>query len=200
MPYRETARSRARKEQMHSRILREAVALFRERGYEATGMREIAAAAGTSVGNCYFYFADKEALLLAAVDAVIADISTEADAAGRAEVDGGPKEQARALVTAGMQAALKRPVVTALMLSEAARIPVRERIRTHFTARTVRFFAAHPELTGAASPEVVAAAWQGTILSVLERYLTGDLDYSSEGIAAFTAEWNLAALTSLSEE
>ncbi len=198
MPYRETARSRARKEEVRSRILQEAIALFGERGYEATGMREIAGAAGTSIGNCYFYFANKEALLLAAVDTIIAEISTEADAAARAAVEEGPKEQARALVTAGMQAALKRPVVTALMLSEAARAPVRERIRTHFTARTARFFAAHPGLTGTASPEAVAAAWQGTILNVLERYLTGDLDYSRDEIAAFTADWNLAALTSLS--
>jgi AcrR family transcriptional regulator len=199
MPYRETARSRAHKEEVQSRILREAIALFGERGYEATGMREIADAAGTSIGNCYFYFANKEALLVAAVDAIIADISAEADAAARAAANGGAKEQARALVTAGMQAALERPVVTALMLSEAARAPVRERIRTHFTVRTSRFFAAHPELTGTASPEVVAAAWQGTILNVLERYLAGDLDYSGDAIAAFTASWNLAALTSLSE-
>jgi AcrR family transcriptional regulator len=119
---------------VRSRILQKAVELFAARGYEATGMREIARAAGTSIGNCYFYFENKEAVLLAAVDSIIAEISQQADAAARRMQAAGPREQARALVTAGMQAALRRPGVTTLMLSEATRGPVRERIRTHFTA------------------------------------------------------------------
>jgi AcrR family transcriptional regulator len=44
-------------------ILRAAATLFRRQGMRATGMREIAAAAGMAVGNLYYYFADKQALL-----------------------------------------------------------------------------------------------------------------------------------------
>lgn len=40
-----------------------AVTLFRERGYERTTMRAIADAAGVSVGNAYYYFASKDALV-----------------------------------------------------------------------------------------------------------------------------------------
>ncbi|GAA3443089.1 TetR family transcriptional regulator [Planomonospora venezuelensis] len=45
-----------------------ALRLFRERGYEATTMRAIAAEAGVSVGNAYYYFSSKEALIQAYYD------------------------------------------------------------------------------------------------------------------------------------
>jgi AcrR family transcriptional regulator len=44
-------------------ILRAAATLFRSQGMHATGMRDIAAAADMAVGNLYYYFADKQALL-----------------------------------------------------------------------------------------------------------------------------------------
>lgn len=44
-------------------ILRAAGEVFRRQGLHATGMRDIAAAAGMAVGNLYYYFADKQALL-----------------------------------------------------------------------------------------------------------------------------------------
>jgi hypothetical protein len=80
------------------------------------------------------------------------------------------------------------------MLAEATRDPVRNRIRTHFTDRTARFFAAHPELTGGKSPSLLAAAWQGVILNVLEAQLAGEIDESADALSTFVAEWNLRAL------
>ena len=44
-------------------IIDAALTLFRERGYDATTMRAIAAQAGVSVGNAYYYFASKEQLI-----------------------------------------------------------------------------------------------------------------------------------------
>ncbi|MDH2425494.1 TetR family transcriptional regulator [Sphaerisporangium sp. TRM90804] len=45
-----------------------ALRLFRERGYEATTMRAIAAEADVSVGTAYYYFASKEQLVQAYYD------------------------------------------------------------------------------------------------------------------------------------
>jgi AcrR family transcriptional regulator len=56
----EAARKSAR---TRSAIIDAALTLFREKGYEATTMRAIAAAAGVSVGNAYYYFASKEQLI-----------------------------------------------------------------------------------------------------------------------------------------
>jgi len=44
-------------------ILRAASGLFRRKGLHAAGMRDIAAELGMAVGNLYYYFASKEALL-----------------------------------------------------------------------------------------------------------------------------------------
>lgn len=56
-----------------SAIIDAALRLFREHGYEATTMRAIAAAAGVSVGNAYYYFASKEHLIQAFYDRTQAD-------------------------------------------------------------------------------------------------------------------------------
>lgn len=50
-------------ERTRSAIIDAALALFRERGYDATTMRAIAVEAGVSVGNAYYYFAGKEQLV-----------------------------------------------------------------------------------------------------------------------------------------
>ena len=64
-----TARSRSsRGEQTRELILATALRLFRERGYDATTMRAIAAEAGVSVGNAYYYFDSKEHLIQAFYD------------------------------------------------------------------------------------------------------------------------------------
>ncbi|MBB5130409.1 AcrR family transcriptional regulator [Thermocatellispora tengchongensis] len=64
-------------------IVETALRLFRERGYEATTMRAIAAEAGVSVGNAYYYFSSKEALIQAYYDRA----QREHEAACRALLD-----------------------------------------------------------------------------------------------------------------
>jgi AcrR family transcriptional regulator len=58
----ESART-ARAEQTRAAITEAALALFRERGYEAATMRAIAQRAGVSTGNAYYYFRSKEELI-----------------------------------------------------------------------------------------------------------------------------------------
>lgn len=55
----------ARGEQTRELIVSTALRLFREQGYDATTMRAVAAAAGVSVGNAYYYFASKDHLIQA---------------------------------------------------------------------------------------------------------------------------------------
>ena len=52
-----------RAQQTRAAIVDAALVLFRERGYDATTMRDIAARAGVSTGNAYYYFASKEELV-----------------------------------------------------------------------------------------------------------------------------------------
>jgi AcrR family transcriptional regulator len=52
-------------ETTRARILECALAIFRERGFENSTMREIAKAAGVAVGAAYYYFDSKDAIVMA---------------------------------------------------------------------------------------------------------------------------------------
>jgi AcrR family transcriptional regulator len=54
----------AKSEQTRRRILEVALALFAERGFEQTTMRDVARAAGVATGAAYYYFASKEEMIL----------------------------------------------------------------------------------------------------------------------------------------
>ena len=58
----------AKGEQTRELIVETALRLFHEKGYEATTMRLIAAEAGVSVGNAYYYFPSKQHLVQAYYD------------------------------------------------------------------------------------------------------------------------------------
>ncbi|RSM61256.1 TetR family transcriptional regulator [Amycolatopsis sp. WAC 01376] len=53
----------AKSEETRSLIVATALRLFGENGYDRTTMRAIAAEAGVSVGNAYYYFASKDQLI-----------------------------------------------------------------------------------------------------------------------------------------
>jgi AcrR family transcriptional regulator len=54
-----------RAEDTRRRIYEAALELFREKGFERTTMRDIAAKAGVALGGAYYYFSSKEAIVLA---------------------------------------------------------------------------------------------------------------------------------------
>jgi len=60
-----SGRSGTKAEETRSRILDAALNLFRERGFDQTTMRDIAAAADVAIGAAYYYFESKEALVMA---------------------------------------------------------------------------------------------------------------------------------------
>lgn len=60
-------------ETTRQQILETALRLFRERGFDEATMRDIAKEAGVSLGNAYYYFPSKEAIVLAYYDSVQAE-------------------------------------------------------------------------------------------------------------------------------
>src|SRR5918993_5543499 len=61
---------RASSEETRRQVVDTALALFRERGFEETTMRDIAARVGVSLGAAYYYFKSKEAIVGAYYDYV----------------------------------------------------------------------------------------------------------------------------------
>src|SRR5690349_2624572 len=55
----------SRSEQTRAEILEAALELFRQRGFDAATMRDIAAKAGVALGAAYYYFVSKDAIVQA---------------------------------------------------------------------------------------------------------------------------------------
>jgi AcrR family transcriptional regulator len=87
----------AKSETTRRHLLDRALELFQQRGVEATTMRDIAKAAGMSLGAAYYYFPSKEALVFAFYE----ENQQEID---RLEVKGSLKEQIAALLHAKLRA------------------------------------------------------------------------------------------------
>jgi len=60
-------------EQTRHEILKSAIRLFRDQGFDATTMRDIAADAGVALGAAYYYFPSKESIIQAYYKAVQAE-------------------------------------------------------------------------------------------------------------------------------
>ncbi len=74
MAYRRTEKMQKRVEDRKDSIIRAAEVLFAEQGYDATTMQQIAKKAGTSIGNMYFYFSNKEDVMFSLIDELSAKI------------------------------------------------------------------------------------------------------------------------------
>lgn len=58
-------RQTPKSEETRQRILAAALHVFRERGFDAATMREVASVAGVAVGAAYYYFDSKDAIVMA---------------------------------------------------------------------------------------------------------------------------------------
>ncbi|BDI30218.1 hypothetical protein CCAX7_22690 [Capsulimonas corticalis] len=176
---------------MRAHLLAAGRALFASQGYEATTLQQVVAAAGTSIGNCYFYFADKEALLLAVAEAVRSELAAAVDIA----VAGleGPPRMAVALYTA-MRVILSDTGAAAITLAQPS---ARAATVAYFTDRAERMFSAIPVPAG--PPLLAAHAWQGAIFFIAEGVIAGRFPEDHDTVARFLVRWNLRAI-GLSEE
>src|ERR1051325_885821 len=69
---------RADSEETRRQILDTALALFRERGFDETTIRDIAGRAGLSLGAAYYYFRSKDAIVGAYYDYIQEEHQTRA--------------------------------------------------------------------------------------------------------------------------
>ena len=64
-------RTRRKGEGTGEHILETALGLFRDKGFDATTMRDVARAADMSLGAAYYYFPSKEAIVLSYYEQVV---------------------------------------------------------------------------------------------------------------------------------
>lgn len=195
MAYRPTPRTEAKKAAMRARLLAAARRLFAAQGYEATSLQQIVKEAATSIGNCYFYFPNKEALLLAVAEEFRAEIAHRVDLA-IAPLPPGPGLFAVAIYT-GVLAVLEQPEVARFALTDTANPALRPITMELFAGRVQRAFETMPHLFSdwpEAMPPLAASAWHGAVNCALEGAITGRFTAEPDQTARFLARWNLQAL------
>lgn len=151
-------------------LLVAARAVFEDKGYAATRMADIAAAAGVSHGTTYTWFADKEAVLRALVDGMIAEVF-EALAIG----DDVPDPQQRMLeANRRYLAAYRRHGRMLEVVEEAAAVEPHYRdalagVRRDHVARVTRDIE-RLQRAGVAADDVDAAVAAGALCAMVEGF------------------------------
>lgn len=155
-------------------VLRCAIELFNERGYEATSVSDLAAALGVTKSAVYHHFTSKEELLAAALDEALAGLDSVVGAA--ASGSGPAAVRLQASVTAAVRIlAAHRPAVT-LLLRVRGNSPLelealaRRRHIDEQLAALVRRAAAEGDLRTDIDPDVISRLVFGLVNSLVDWY------------------------------
>jgi len=116
-------------------ILSAALELFGRRGYEAVGMREVAAACEISAPGIYRHFPNKEALLVGLFDRLSDQLTAAARAATRIE---DPLARLASLIDFHIHQVLSEPWLIPIYQREEGSLPAGERDRVREILRTYR--------------------------------------------------------------
>jgi AcrR family transcriptional regulator len=192
MVYRRTQRAEAVRAAAQARIMRAAGKLFATKGYNATTMQDIVREADTSIGNAYFYFQNKEALVRELVES---SFNTMFDAAERRvrRLPAGP-ERVGALIAVNTTTFLtaRREMLSVLVAD--SRAGVIQRLGDIAVERWIRILSnSFPNRPSHELPLIAAAIW-GVNRSIVERIARHVLTTDVRHAAAFMVRWTLAAL------
>lgn len=191
MVYRQTERSERVREASRSKILAAARRLFRIKGYERTTIQQIVKEAASSVGNLYFYFRNKEALLLAVVSEAF-DLIWSVGEEAMSTVSRGPQRLV-VLQHVNVIAAYQHPDLAQLVLSDQYPTVV-DYIETEQQRRFSAVLAENSESLSEESLELAVAAWAGATRNALLTKFKKELDIDLRKMSIFVSRWNLRAL------
>jgi AcrR family transcriptional regulator len=191
--YRQTTRSAKVRAASRAKLLAAARRLFSRRGYAGTTMRDVALSAKSSIGNLYFYFENKDALLRALLEEARRPVWDWADQAAAAA----PRGAARmAIITyANIMRLLTtdRDLMRLIAMESTPRSLSRWAMEVHLERLRNNLLENFPELPEV-DRELGLAMWSGAIRRLLERVVMGEVAAKPEAAAAFALRWNLRGL------
>ena len=161
-PSRSGRRPQARGLRTRARILRAAEELFTRRGFDATGVQDVADRAGVAVGTVYHHFPDKRAMLLQLVDEWGDRVAQRRRELGLERLLGeDPRGAIEGVLRRGFERQQKEPSLYVVVLALADRDPeVRRRYHRIEQAQIERLreFVEYGQREGAMRPDVDPAA------------------------------------------
>ena len=191
MAYRRTEKMQRRVEDRRKSILVAAEKLFAENGFEATTMKDITKVAKTSIGNLYFYFPNKEDLMLNLIDELIGEVwAKEFDAQVHGfEIDMLTNEAIddyMKVVAFFSNAAFARN-----LLNIAQHRLFRKHILRFLEAKARERYQEYGDIFGPLDTELALSHQLGGLLNVFEKILSGELKRTPQETGIFLAESKL---------
>mgnify|MGYP001054775289 CR=1 FL=1 len=192
MVYRRTERGEARYYRRRTEIIAAAKKLFTENGYEATTMQDVVRKASTSIGNCYFYFSNKESLLLVVVKDIIAEAWNSLHPAF-SNVSGVAVRLGYALYQ-NITLLLEHKHIGRLMLRALSLPAIKDAVLDEYWRR-VKFIADEsPELFNHVDVDLKIHAAQGAGLALVEMNLMNNRPHDPVQVGFFYTRYVLNAL------
>lgn len=195
MPYRQTERSEKVRATSRDKILRAARKLFAQRGVDATTMQDIVKAAGTSIGNLYFYFANKEELLATLSETALRAAWARGDAAMGPVPPGPARLAVMAYANAYGLLVADRDLFKILLAADALRV-VRDRLVNLNIDRVRAILQENIPSLPAEDLDLAVVVWTGAGRYLVEQGMDdGRLKKAGPArLAEFLVRWNLRAL------
>lgn len=178
-----------RKQQM----LKAAEALIIEHGYKATTMQDVAKKAGTSIGNVYFYFSNKDEMVMEVIDHLCEEIWSTDDLKSM-DLSAYPYYAIEALddylkITAIFQ---KKHFARAI-LGGATYPGFRNRIIRFFEEKAIERYSKYSDFYEGIDREMAFSCHFGSVVNVMMKVLQEELDRTPEEVGTFLARWKLQA-------
>ena len=193
MAYHQTERSEKVRAASRDALLGAARQLFARNGYDHTTMQDIVAAAGTSIGNAYFYFGSKQQLLIALLERDARDIWAGSEAAV-VHLPPGAHRVAGILYANFHSMLVSHRDIVPLLLSSAHGAASLQFVEDLSVDRWTHVLGENfPDLPAAQRRLAGAMIW-GANRTLVARTLAGKTDLSAHGAAAFAIRWALKGL------
>lgn len=201
MPYVSPPHVLARKRRVRSRIIDSAIELFSTQGYENSSIKDIVAHAGTSVGNCYFYFKDKEELLKEATRRLCRRTDIKISRLAKRFEDA-PSRMAAALWM-GSNLMVEHKGLARTLFIEAPKTSARSEVMRFLRRRVELSFSGQksdvhfrrsPAVTLLRDPAFITVAWTGAVWGAFEAVAREELSSDGAELGRKLVFWNLGAL------
>ncbi len=195
MAYRRTPHMQKRVDRRRREILEAAESLIAEKGYRAATMNDVATRAGTSIGNVYFYFSNKDEIVLAVIDRLCEEIWQVDELAGL-DIDTSACHPytLEALDDYLMVMALFSNKRFAEAIAGGSGHPgFREHVIGFFEKRAVMRYEKYADFYQGIDRDLAFACHFGSVVNVLLKVITGRLERSPEAAGLFLAGWKLQA-------
>ncbi len=183
------------KDKRKEEIQNSAKQLFIKKGWNKTTIRDIVAEAGTSIGNFYFYFSNKRALLESILDELKNDIRSDID-----------------LIYSSLPTTTaKLAATTFILINKLTQSPLyanlfkgipetRTTVARYYREGLKKLFENDPGMEGAEIPRYAALAWEGVSMILLDYYDTKEFSNDISELIPFLIRWNLKAIETPAEE